>query len=231
MDRHETFDRDQALASIARFAGQVERRLAGEITEDQFRPLRRANGVSLELHSYRLRIGVPEGALDARQLRMLAHVARRYDKGYCRFTAHGTVEFHWPSLVDIPAILTDLATVRMQAVEVSDDGLPDDNSVRQLSDDGAVTISLVAAGGMPGAISTGQLEAVADLAERHGSGEVRVGYEQTLFLPYVVPADLMALHAALAAAGLATVRPVGTGRQPAPQPSREPFHVDEAKAA
>lgn len=231
MDRHETFDRDQALARIARFAGQVERRLAGEITEEQFRPLRRANGVSLELHSYRLRIGVPEGALDARQLRMLAHVARRYDKGYCRFTAYGTVEFHWPSLIDIPAILTDLATVRMQAVEVSDDGLSGDGSAHHPDNGGAVTISLVAAGGMPGAISAGQLEAVADLAERYGSGEVRAGYGQTLILPYVVPADLMALHAALAATGLATVRPMDTGRQPAPQPSREPFHVDEAKAA
>jgi sulfite reductase beta subunit-like hemoprotein len=231
MDRHETFDRDRVRASIARFAGQVERRLAGEITEEQFRPLRRANGVSLELHSYRLRIGVPEGALDAHQLRMLAHVARRYDKGYCHFTTHGTIEFHWPSLVDIPAILTDLATARMQAVEVSDDGLPGDGSARNLDDGGAVTISLVAVGGMPGAISAGQLEAVADLAERYGSGEVRAGYGQTLILPYVVPADLMALHAALAAAGLATVCPMGTGRQPAPQPSREPFHVDEAKAA
>ena len=231
MDRHETFDRDQALARIARFAGQVEQRLAGEITEDQFRPLRRANGGSLELHSYRLRVGVPEGALDADQLRVLAHVARRYDKGYCRFTVHGTVEFHWPSLIDIPAILTDLATVWMQAVEVSDDGLSGDGSARHLDDGAAVTISLAAGGGMPGAVSAGQLEAVADLAERFGSGEVRVGYGQTLILPNLAPAALMALHAALAAAGLATVRPVGTGRQPAQQPSRELFHVDETKAA
>ena len=231
MDRHETFDRDQVQASITRFAGQVEQRLAGEITEEQFRPLRRANGVSLELHSYRLRIGVPEGALDARQLRMLAHIARRYDKGYCRFTAHGTVEFHWPSLIDIPAILTDLASVRMQAVEVLDDGLPDDGPARQLSDDGAVTISLVAAGGMPGAISTGQLEAVADIAERYGSGEVRVGYGQTLILPNLAPAALTAVHAALAAIGLATASPADTPSRSIPQPSREPFHVNEAKAA
>jgi sulfite reductase beta subunit-like hemoprotein len=162
---------------------------------------------------------------------MLAHVARRYDKGYCHFTTHGTIEFHWPSLIDIPVILTDLATAWMQAVEVSDDGLPGDGSASNLDDGGAVTISLVAVGGMPGAISAGQLEAVADLAERYGSGEVRAGYGQTLILPNLAPAALTAVHAALAAIGLAKANPADTLNRSIPQPSREPFHVDEAKAA
>jgi sulfite reductase (NADPH) hemoprotein beta-component len=152
MDRPEEFDRDLVLAGIARFGDQVERRLAGEITEDQFRPLRRMNGVTLEQHSYMLRVGVPDGALDRRQLRMLAHVARTYDKGYCRFTGQGTVEFQWPALADIPAMLADLATVEIRAAGISADGF-----LHEAGDPSAD------AGGLRGTVSAEQLELLADV--------------------------------------------------------------------
>lgn len=155
MDRYEEFDSDQIQARIARFADQVEQRLAGEITEDQFRPLRRANGVTLEPHSYMLRIGLPKSGMNARQLRVLAHVARRYDKGYCHFTAHRTVEFRWPALVDIPRILADLAAVELQAAEIVEDRFRDETA------DSLADVA-VDAGGLQGAVSAEQLELLAD---------------------------------------------------------------------
>lgn len=112
-------DHDSAEARIAAFADQVERRLAGEITEDQFRPLRLMNGVYLQRHSYMLRAALPYGMLSPGRLRMLAQVARKYDKGYGHFTTRRDIQFNWPGLADIPAILADLATVGMRAVQTS----------------------------------------------------------------------------------------------------------------
>jgi sulfite reductase (NADPH) hemoprotein beta-component len=117
MYRYDEFDQAFVQARIAEFSEQVERRLAGELTEDRFRPLRLMNGVYLQHHSYMLRVAIPYGTLHARQLRMLAHVARKYDKGYARFTTRQNIQFHWPALTDIPAILEDLASVGMHAIQ------------------------------------------------------------------------------------------------------------------
>ena len=119
MYRYDEFDHDFVQARVAEFSDQVERRLAGEITEDQFRPLRLMNGVYLQLHAYMLRIAVPYGTLNSRQVRMLAHIARKYDKGYGHFTTRQNIQFNWPALSDIPAILADLASVEMHAIQTS----------------------------------------------------------------------------------------------------------------
>jgi sulfite reductase (NADPH) hemoprotein beta-component len=104
---------------VAQFRNQVERRLAGELTEDQFKPLRLMNGVYLQLHSYMLRIAIPYGTLSPAQLRMLAFIARKYDRGYGHFTTRQNLQFHWPALRDIPDILARLATVEMHAIQTS----------------------------------------------------------------------------------------------------------------
>lgn len=119
MYRYDEFDHDFVQARVAEFSDQVQRRLAGEITEDQFRPLRLMNGVYLQLHAYMLRIAVPYGTLNAKQLRMLGHIARKYDKGYGHFTTRQNIQFNWPALSDIPAILADLASVEMHAIQTS----------------------------------------------------------------------------------------------------------------
>ena len=119
MYRYDEFDKDFVAQRVDQFADQVERRLSGEITEDQFKPLRLMNGVYLQLHAYMLRIAVPYGTMNARQMRMLAHVARTYDRGYGHFTTRQNIQFNWPTLSDIPAILRDLATVEMHAIQTS----------------------------------------------------------------------------------------------------------------
>ncbi|PLP56439.1 sulfite reductase [Mesorhizobium loti] len=119
MYRYDEFDHQFVQARVAQFSDQVERRLAGEITEDQFRPLRLMNGVYLQLHAYMLRIAVPYGTLSSKQLRMLAHIARKYDKGYGHFTTRQNIQFNWPALSDVPAILADLASVEMHAIQTS----------------------------------------------------------------------------------------------------------------
>lgn len=119
MYRYDEFDHDFVQARVAEFSDQVERRLSGEITEEQFRPLRLMNGVYLQLHAYMLRIAVPYGTLNGKQLRMLGHIARKYDKGYGHFTTRQNIQFNWPALSDIPAILADLASVEMHAIQTS----------------------------------------------------------------------------------------------------------------
>ncbi|MEQ9178197.1 MAG: nitrite/sulfite reductase [Nitratireductor sp.] len=119
MYRYDEFDRSFVNARVAQFSDQVERRLAGEITEDQFKPLRLMNGVYLQLQAYMLRIAVPYGTLNGRQMRKLAHVARTYDKGYGHFTTRQNIQFNWPALSDIPAILEELASVEMHAIQTS----------------------------------------------------------------------------------------------------------------
>src|SRR5688572_7800726 len=119
MYRYDEFDHGFVESRVAEFRDQVERRLAGEITEDQFRPLRLMNGVYLQLHAYMLRIAIPYGTLSSRQLRMLGHIARTYDKGYGHFTTRQNIQFNWPTLSDVPAILADLASVEMHAIQTS----------------------------------------------------------------------------------------------------------------
>jgi len=119
MYRYDEFDHDFVQARVAEFSDQVTRRLAGEITEDQFKPLRLMNGVYLQLHAYMLRIAIPYGTLSSKQMRMLAHIARTYDKGYGHFTTRQNLQFNWPALSDMPAILADLASVEMHAIQTS----------------------------------------------------------------------------------------------------------------
>jgi len=119
MYRYDEFDQKVVDERVTQFRGQVERRLNGELTEDQFKPLRLMNGLYLQLHAYMLRVAIPYGTLSSRQLRMLAHVARKYDKGYAHFTTRQNLQYNWPKLADVPDILADLATVEMHAIQTS----------------------------------------------------------------------------------------------------------------
>jgi sulfite reductase (NADPH) hemoprotein beta-component len=119
MYRYDEFDQAFVHERVEQFRGQVERRLSGELTEDQFKPLRLMNGVYLQLHAYMLRIAIPYGTLSPEQLRMLAFIARKYDRGYGHFTTRQNLQFHWPALKDIPDILGHLASVEMHAIQTS----------------------------------------------------------------------------------------------------------------
>jgi sulfite reductase (NADPH) hemoprotein beta-component len=119
MYRYDEFDAEFVRQRVAQFRDQVGRRLSGELTEDEFKPLRLMNGVYLQLHAYMLRIAVPYGTLSSKQMRMLAHIARTYDRGYGHFTTRQNLQFNWPALKDIPAILDDLASVEMHAIQTS----------------------------------------------------------------------------------------------------------------
>ena len=119
MYRYDEFDQKIVDERVAQFRGQVARRLSGELTEDQFKPLRLMNGLYLQLHAYMLRVAIPYGTLSSRQLRMLAHIARKYDKDYAHFTTRQNLQYNWPKLADIPDILADLATVEMHAIQTS----------------------------------------------------------------------------------------------------------------
>ncbi|MFC5371080.1 nitrite/sulfite reductase [Brevundimonas faecalis] len=119
MYRYDEFDAALVRERIAEFSDQVVRRTEGALTEDEFKPLRLMNGVYLQLHAYMLRIAVPYGLMNSRQMRRLAHVARTYDKGYGHFTTRTNIQFNWPALQDLPAILSDLADVEMHAIQTS----------------------------------------------------------------------------------------------------------------
>src|SRR5690606_811427 len=101
------------------FADQVRRRISGELTEDQFRPLRLMNGLYLQLHAYMFRIAIPYGTLQSRQLRQLAHTPRTYDRGYGHFTTRTNIQFNWPKLQDVPAIIEHLNEVEMHSIQTS----------------------------------------------------------------------------------------------------------------
>lgn len=117
--QYDTFDAAIVADRAAEFRGQVARRLSGELTEDQFKPLRLMNGLYLQLHAYMLRVAIPYGALNARQLRGLARVARTWDKGYGHFTTRTNVQFHWIKLRDCPDVLDALAEVDLHAIQTS----------------------------------------------------------------------------------------------------------------
>jgi sulfite reductase (NADPH) hemoprotein beta-component len=119
MYRYDEFDAAFVQGRTAQFADQVKRRISGELSEDQFRPLRLMNGLYLQLHAYMLRVAVPYGTLSSRQLRKLAHIARTYDRGYGHFTTRQNIQFNWPKLRDIPEILAELASVEMHAIQTS----------------------------------------------------------------------------------------------------------------
>jgi sulfite reductase (NADPH) hemoprotein beta-component len=119
MYRYDEFDHGFVKARVAEFSDQVARRLTGELTEEQFRPLRLMNGVYLQLHAYMLRIAIPYGTLSSKQMRKLAYIARTYDRNYGHFTTRQNLQFNWPALKDMPAILADLAEVEMHALQTS----------------------------------------------------------------------------------------------------------------
>ncbi|MBV8661917.1 MAG: nitrite/sulfite reductase, partial [Hyphomicrobiales bacterium] len=119
MYRYDEFDAAFVANRVAQFRDQVERRLAGDLTEEQFRLHRLMNGLYLQLHAYMLRIAVPYGTLNPRQMRKLAEIARKYDRGYGHFTTRQNLQFNWPALKDTPDILAELASVEMHAIQTS----------------------------------------------------------------------------------------------------------------
>jgi sulfite reductase (NADPH) hemoprotein beta-component len=126
---YDAFDRTLVAERVAEFRDQVARRLSGELTEEEFKPLRLMNGVYLQLHAYMLRIAIPYGTLSSKQLRMLGHVARRYDRGYGHFTTRQNIQFHWIKLKELPQAMADLASVGMHGMQTSG------NNVRNITTD------------------------------------------------------------------------------------------------
>jgi sulfite reductase (NADPH) hemoprotein beta-component len=129
MYRYDEFDQAIVDARVDEFRDQVARRLSNEISEEAFKPLRLMNGLYLQLHAYMLRVAIPYGTLDSRQLRMLAHIARRYDRGYGHFTTRQNIQYNWMKLAETPDLLADLASVEMHAFQTSG------NCIRNISSD------------------------------------------------------------------------------------------------
>jgi sulfite reductase (NADPH) hemoprotein beta-component len=119
MYRYDQYDHLIVRERIAQYRDQVQRRLSDELTEEEFLPLRLQNGLYMQRHAYMLRIAVPYGLLSTRQLRMFAHIARTYDRGYGHFTTRQNIQFNWIELEQTPDILTDLASVEMHAIQTS----------------------------------------------------------------------------------------------------------------
>ena len=129
MYRYDEYDQAIVDARVAEFRDQVERRLKNEISEEAFKPLRLMNGLYLQLHAYMLRVAIPYGTVDSRQMRMLAHIARRYDRGYGHFTTRQNIQYNWMKLEEMPDLLADLASVEMHAFQTSG------NCIRNISSD------------------------------------------------------------------------------------------------
>ena len=129
MYAYSEFDRAFVRDRVSQYRDQVKRRLNGSLTEDEFKPLRLMNGVYLQLHAYMLRVAIPYGSLTPRQMRQLADVADRWDKGYGHFTTRQNIQFNWPRLIDTPEILEALADVDMHAIQTSG------NTIRNVTTD------------------------------------------------------------------------------------------------
>lgn len=129
MYRYDSYDQSIVDARVEEFRDQVQRRLAGALTEDQFKPLRLMNGLYLQLHAYMLRVAIPYGTLSAKQMRKLGEIAAKYDKGYGHFTTRQNLQYNWIKLADAPEILAELATVEMHAIQTSG------NCIRNISSD------------------------------------------------------------------------------------------------
>ncbi len=119
MYNYTAFDKDFVATRAAQFRGQVQRRIAGALTEEEFKPLRLMNGLYLLLHAYMLRVAIPYGTLSSRQMIALADIADTWDKGYAHFSTRQNIQFHWPKLQDVPDILQALAAVDMHAIQTS----------------------------------------------------------------------------------------------------------------
>ncbi len=129
MYRYDQFDQSIVDARVEEFRDQTARRLAGQLTEDQFKPLRLMNGLYLQLHAYMLRVAIPYGTLSGKQMRKLGEIAAKYDKGYGHFTTRQNLQYNWIKLEDAPDILAELATVEMHAIQTSG------NCIRNISSD------------------------------------------------------------------------------------------------
>jgi sulfite reductase (NADPH) hemoprotein beta-component len=129
MYRYDSYDQAIVDARVEEFRDQARRRIAGELTEDQFKPLRLTNGLYLQLHAYMLRVAIPYGTLSGRQMHMLAHIARKYDRDYGHFTTRQNIQYNWIKLEDAADILADLASVEMHAIQTSG------NCIRNISSD------------------------------------------------------------------------------------------------
>ena len=119
MYQYDSHDQAMVDARVAEFTDQVARRLAGTLSEEQFRPLRLKNGLYLQLHAYMLRVAIPYGTLNSAQMRMLGDIAAKYDRDYGHFTTRQNIQYNWIKLEDAPAILADLASVGMHAIQTS----------------------------------------------------------------------------------------------------------------
>src|SRR5437016_8480225 len=126
---YDDFDRTLVDERVREFRDQVTRRLSGELTEEEFKPLRLMNGVYLQLHAYMLRIAIPYGTLSSDQMRTLAHVARRYDRGYGHFTTRQNIQFNWIKLEELPDAMADLARAGLHGMQTSG------NCVRNITTD------------------------------------------------------------------------------------------------
>ena len=129
MYQYDQYDQAMVDARVEEFRDQVRRRLSGELTEDQFKPLRLMNGLYLQLHAYMLRVAIPYGTLDSQQMRMLAHIARKYDRDYGHFTTRQNIQYNWIKLDECGDLLADLASVEMHAIQTSG------NCIRNISSD------------------------------------------------------------------------------------------------
>ena len=129
MYRYNEFDREFLRERVGQYRDQVERRLSGALTEEEFKPLRLMNGVYLQLHAYMLRVAIPYGTVSAQQMRGLADIAERWDRGYGHFTTRQNIQFNWPKLVDTPDILEALADLDMHAIQTSG------NTIRNVTTD------------------------------------------------------------------------------------------------
>jgi sulfite reductase (NADPH) hemoprotein beta-component len=129
MYRYDKFDYQIQQARVAQYRDQVRRRLSGELSEDEFRILRLQNGLYMQIHAYMLRIAVPYGLLSSAQMRMFAHIARQYDRGYGHFTTRQNIQFNWLKLEDTPNILAELASVEMHGNQTSG------NCIRNITSD------------------------------------------------------------------------------------------------
>ena len=119
MYRYDEFDHAFVRSRVARFRDQVARRVSGALTEDEFKPLRLQNGLYLQLHAYMLRVAIPYGTLNGAQMRQLAMIAERWDRGYGHFTTRQNIQYNWPKLTDVGDILDALADVGMHAIQTS----------------------------------------------------------------------------------------------------------------
>ena len=129
MYKYDKYDQAVVDARVDEFRDQVKRRIAGDMTEDQFKPLRLKNGLYLQLHAYMLRVAIPYGTLSGKQMHVLADIARKYDRDYGHFTTRQNIQYNWIKLEDAPDILADLAKVEMHAIQTSGE------SIRNLSSD------------------------------------------------------------------------------------------------